>query len=75
MPRFGANIGIRSTDDDGRCSSLIPPETILEEGVYKVVFETQPYFESTDRSCFYPFVEVFMIALFQRLIVELKKYY
>lgn len=31
---------------------------ILRKGVYKITFQTKPYFEATNRACFYPWVEV-----------------
>ena len=51
------------TDDDGRCTDLLPPVKpngvgALSEGLYKVIFRTEEYFESTGRASFYPWVEV-----------------
>ncbi|KII93164.1 hypothetical protein PLICRDRAFT_672582 [Plicaturopsis crispa FD-325 SS-3] len=56
------------TDADGRCLNLLPApgsaeskehETALKAGgMYKIVFKTKDYFESTDRKTFYPWVEV-----------------
>ena len=58
----------RVTDYDGRCMQLYPEaqpgqkrEDLikLQAGrLYKVVFKTKDYFESTGRKCFYPWVEV-----------------
>lgn len=58
----------RKTDSDGRCMQLWPKATAehnaeqrakLKAGaLYKVVFKTKVYFESTGRKCFYPWVEV-----------------
>lgn len=31
---------------------------ILRKGVYKITFQTKPFFEATNRACFYPWVEV-----------------
>ncbi|KAF8514744.1 hypothetical protein JB92DRAFT_3082947 [Gautieria morchelliformis] len=47
-----------STDNDGRCSNLLEPGSVVAAGIYKVIFKTQEYFEETKRDCFYPFVEI-----------------
>ena len=61
----------RKTDADGRCSSILPPGTTLEAGVYKMIFQTGPYFASTNRETFFPVVEVsippFLFCLFYSL--------
>ncbi|KAG6817972.1 hypothetical protein H0H87_012440 [Tephrocybe sp. NHM501043] len=56
------------TNSDGRCLDLLPPagsdeelkeHTALQAGqTYKMVFKTKEYFDKTDRSSFYPWVEV-----------------
>lgn len=52
------------TDADGRCSTLLPPRgsgdnTELVHGkTYKMVFKTKDYFVSSERKCFYPWVEI-----------------
>ncbi|PCH34049.1 transthyretin [Wolfiporia cocos MD-104 SS10] len=56
------------TDSDGRCMQLWPKATEqksaeerkkLKAGtLYKVVFKTKDYFESTGHKCFYPWVEI-----------------
>ncbi|OBZ78960.1 5-hydroxyisourate hydrolase, partial [Grifola frondosa] len=56
------------TDADGRCMQLFPKPSAeqskeeqakLKAGkLYKVVFKTKDYFESTGRKCFYPWVEI-----------------
>ncbi|KAJ8488126.1 hypothetical protein ONZ51_g3736 [Trametes cubensis] len=58
----------RVTDYDGRCMQLYPEAAPgqkredlikLQAGrLYKVVFKTKDYFESTGRKCFYPWVEI-----------------
>lgn len=52
------------TNDDGRASSHLWPDDLpFEAGVYRVVFNTQAYFEKSGRTTFYPYVEVvFRIA-------------
>ena len=46
------------TNDDGRIPDLIPPGKILENGNYKLVFETRSYFEMQKIKGFYPEVEI-----------------
>ncbi|KAF5384909.1 hypothetical protein D9615_001290 [Tricholomella constricta] len=62
-----------NTNSDGRCLDLLPPvgseeektgKTALKAGqIYKIVFKTKEYFDKTDRTSFYPWVEItFVIA-------------
>ncbi|KDN52298.1 Hydroxyisourate hydrolase [Tilletiaria anomala UBC 951] len=46
------------TDSDGRCTTLLVPETKLPPGAYRMRFETGAYFAKDGRPTFYPFVEV-----------------
>jgi len=46
------------TDKDGRCNNLLPPQTVLETGIYKITFFTSEYFTQRGMKTFYPFVEV-----------------
>ncbi|KAI5121313.1 hypothetical protein M0805_003780 [Coniferiporia weirii] len=53
------------TDNDGRCLDLLTPArqsvedlAILTPGLYKIIFQTKKYFDSMDRECFYPWVEI-----------------
>ena len=58
----------RMTNADGRCLDLLPPRdseeardehTQLRAGqTYKIIFKTKEYFKRTNRSSFYPWVEV-----------------
>jgi 5-hydroxyisourate hydrolase/2-oxo-4-hydroxy-4-carboxy-5-ureidoimidazoline decarboxylase len=51
------------TNDDGRISDLLPPETCLPTGTYKLVFDTGAYFASVSVKGFYPEVEIqFMVT-------------
>lgn len=45
------------TDDDGRITDLLAPGP-LEPGTYCLRFATRAYFAATQRSGFYPWVEV-----------------
>lgn len=46
-----------STDHDGRCPQLLP-EGDLRPGVYRLVFDTEHYFEAQGIEGLYPVVEV-----------------
>jgi 5-hydroxyisourate hydrolase len=45
------------TDQDGRCSQLLPDEE-LHAGVYRLVFDTASYFHAEKLDGLYPIVEV-----------------
>jgi len=47
-----------NTNKDGRVADLLQKETLLEHGVYKIRFETKPYFDGLNTRSFYPFVEI-----------------
>lgn len=54
-----SDILIRTTDDNGRCSSLLDPSTqLICGGTYRIIFHTEPYFAQDNRPTFYPRVEV-----------------
>jgi 5-hydroxyisourate hydrolase len=46
-------IGQGVTDDDGRARELLPDGYQLAAGVYRLVFETAPYFASLQTESFY----------------------
>lgn len=46
------------TNDDGRIADLLPPGVTLELGNYKMIFETEDYFEEKEIESFYPGVEI-----------------
>ncbi len=49
----------KMTGDDGRINEFLPNEgDIFNDGVYKLVFETTPYFSNQGLKTFYPYVEV-----------------
>lgn len=51
------------TNDDGRIADLLPPDRKLQQGVYKLVFETGTYYSAKSIKTFYPVVEIqFMIS-------------
>ncbi|TRY85800.1 hypothetical protein DNTS_011853, partial [Danionella cerebrum] len=47
----------RMTDEDGRWAELTGSAGVTP-GLYKLRFETGPYWETLGESCFYPYVEV-----------------
>jgi 5-hydroxyisourate hydrolase len=51
-------IGQGATDGDGRLRDLLPAGAPLEEGVYRLVFETGAYFGQQGVEAFYPEVAV-----------------
>jgi 5-hydroxyisourate hydrolase len=46
------------TNKDGRVADLLQKEALLEHGVYKLRFDTKPYFDKLNTRTFYPFVEI-----------------
>jgi len=50
-------IETRTTNEDGRMGHFIDCEK-FSEGVYKMVFNTKPYFEAQNVTTFYPYVEI-----------------
>ncbi|HMJ15899.1 MAG TPA: hydroxyisourate hydrolase [Polyangiaceae bacterium] len=47
----------RATDRQGRVSDFLP-EGSLEAGTYRLVFDTQSYFDAAQRETFYPGIEI-----------------
>lgn len=43
---------------DGRVTHLLPDETILVAGTYKLTFQTKPYFDHWRVDTFYPWIEI-----------------
>lgn len=46
------------TDQDGRCAQLLPDESALAAGLYRMVFDTHSYFAEKKIASLYPVVEV-----------------
>lgn len=46
------------TNPDGRIPDLLPQNTLLAGGTYKLTFFTQFYFDQTGTTTFYPYVEI-----------------
>jgi 5-hydroxyisourate hydrolase len=51
-------VGRGETDEDGRARSLVPPGAAASAGVYRLLFDTQRYFERSGTAAFYPAVVV-----------------
>jgi 5-hydroxyisourate hydrolase len=47
-------IGQGETDSDGRLKELLPSSHVLAEGIYRLTFDTKPYFASQSVESFYP---------------------
>lgn len=59
-------IGKGTTDQDGRVSDLLPADWPLEQGVYRITFETAAYYRSLDTRGFFPVVELTFEVLDKR---------
>ena len=46
------------TDADGRCKDLLPLTKTLQQGFYRVHFETAAYFKRNGLEGLYPYVEI-----------------
>jgi 5-hydroxyisourate hydrolase len=51
-------IVIGTTNSDGRIPHFLSKDAKLEPGIYKMTFDTQPYFEKQAILTFYPLVEI-----------------
>ena len=51
-------IGIGTTNPDGRVMDLLKKDALLDTGIYKLKFETCEYFDKQGVQSFYPFVEI-----------------
>jgi 5-hydroxyisourate hydrolase len=46
------------TNTDGRIPQLLPAGERLQQGIYKIRFETKDYFDKNQVQTFYPYVEI-----------------
>ena len=47
------------TNDSGRINDFLPNEgNIDNDGIYKLIFETTPYFRNMGKESFFPYIEV-----------------
>lgn len=51
-------LGKGTTNDDGRILDLLPEDSTVEAGVYRLVFNTGKYFAAHKLESFYPLVTV-----------------
>lgn len=51
-------LGEGITNTDGRIRNLLPEGTPLEPGLYRLTFETGPYFSAAGTPTFYPWVPI-----------------
>ncbi|HNP49082.1 MAG TPA: hydroxyisourate hydrolase [Bacteroidia bacterium] len=51
-------LGNGITNQDGRISDLLKADAILDPGMYRMTFETAPYFAAQQLQSFYPFVQL-----------------
>jgi 5-hydroxyisourate hydrolase len=51
-------LGSAITDHDGRCGQLLPDDTVLPAGSYRLTFDTEMYFVAANIAALYPLVEV-----------------
>ena len=55
-------LGAGATDDDGRLRDLLPDDSDLQPGIYRLIFDTAAYFEAHSLRSFYPhIIVVFLI--------------
>lgn len=52
------NLAEGITDADGRVGTLLPADTILAPGIYRLTFNTAAYFQGQGLSGFYPYVPI-----------------
>ena len=51
-------LGKGTTNADGRISDLLPADTPIEGGVYRLIFDTGRYFANNNVDAFYPQVTI-----------------
>ena len=47
-----------STDQDGRCAQLLAGDGVLPAGIYRLIFDTESYFDARKIRGLYPLVEI-----------------
>lgn len=47
-----------TTDPQGRVRDLFPPDSKLEQGIYKVTFQTGPWFAARNIATFFPEIPI-----------------
>lgn len=51
-------IAAGKTNTDGRLPDLLPESHVLQNGIYRLTFETGKYFQSNKITSFYPYVQI-----------------
>jgi 5-hydroxyisourate hydrolase len=46
------------TDRDGRCANLLPEDTALQAGVYRLAFDTANYYDAQNVEGLYPVIHI-----------------
>src|SRR5258705_9087060 len=46
------------TNEDGRVTNLLDKKKILENGIYRLIFETAAYFSNQNKKSFYPRITI-----------------
>lgn len=46
------------TNNDGRIPNFLPADKVVAPGIYRMYFETKPYFEKQGIKGFYPYVPI-----------------
>lgn len=57
-----ATMGHGKTNADGRLSDLLPAETVLMPGTYRLRFATAAYFQTLGVRSFYPEVQILFLV-------------
>lgn len=52
------SIGSGTTNADGRITDLLPADTTITAGVYRLTFEVGAYFAASKQTAFYPFIPI-----------------
>ncbi len=52
------NIAEGITNSDGRITNLLVSENLLENGIYRLTFETASYFKAQNKKSFYPNISI-----------------
>ena len=52
------DLAMGSTNADGRVPDLLPKDTDLSEGTYRIRFDVSAYFSEHKAKSFYPYIEV-----------------
>lgn len=47
-----------TTDPDGRINDFFPDGIPFEKGIYRLMFDTAPYFRSIQAESFYPYIQI-----------------